>query len=558
MSSLHSRLSALAKPHIPSIKWILSIPFEWKFWASQNQVKWDAENKVFFYQGEKLPESLSLFAALPFSFEWRKQSLLNPGVDFPIIMELPFFKAREHQKEASSIISVAYKKKRVGFLLADDVGVGKTMSAWDFVLFEKKIKKVLIVTTASALAHWRNTVLHAGFEGKEVLIINYDRLGNLFQIPKSKAKTLSTRTKGKRKRIANNGIAEEFDVVIFDEAHKGRVLTSARSIMMGKLEASADFSIFATATSGQNPLELAYLRRILAQSSGSSLTSMKDFEEWAKAEGLGVSRGSYGKWGWERNPESLKKMHQLLFKQTPTVALRRLPQEIRGWKPLERTLYPVALSSENIMLYQKAWEEFKAERAEGSVKNKKPGSKDSTNGLVAQLRFRQKSSLLRIDSTLEMVADFLEKGVKPAVSVAFLDTLSEMKEKLEKAGLSIATIHGKLSPAEKEKERLRFQKGQADVVIFTVEEAISLHQGEHEDVPRVLLVHDLRWSAIQAAQIDGRCHRDGYDSPAYWLFGENTKDSKIAQVLLSRVISMKTMHGDDTNTLEEIEKVLFS
>ena len=74
-----------------------------------------------------------------------------------------------------------------------------------------------------------------------------------------------------------------------------------------------------------------------------------------------------------------------------------------------------------------------------------------------------------------------------------------------------ATIHGALPAAFREEERMRFQRGDAKVVLFTVEEGISLHQGENSatsgsaspvsqganDVPRSEVIHDLRWSAIQ-------------------------------------------------------------
>jgi len=90
-----------------------------------------------------------------------------------------------------------------------------------------------------------------------------------------------------------------------------------------------------------------------------------------------------------------------------------------------------------------------------------------------------------------------------------------------------------------------------------VEEATALHQGEHEDVPRVLLIHDIRWSAIQSAQIEGRCHRDGKFAPTQWLFAEGTVEEKIVQTLIARVVAMKTMHGDETSDLEAIEEALF-
>ncbi|PZU42145.1 MAG: ATP-dependent helicase, partial [Sphingomonas sp.] len=188
----------------------------------------------------------------------------------------------------------------MGFLLADEVGVGKTISAWDFVLHEARLARVLVVTTASAVAHWRNTIQHTGDGGKEVLILNYDRLGKLFDV--SGKADLSTRRKGKRKRLATKGEPETFDVVIFDEAHKGKNLTSARSVMMRRLGGKAKFVIWASATAGQNPLELAYLAPLLAQVTGHRLSDLSsDFEAWCKEQDIGVSRGQFGRWEWRKS-----------------------------------------------------------------------------------------------------------------------------------------------------------------------------------------------------------------------------------------------------------------
>ena len=89
-----------------------------------------------------------------------------------------------------------------------------------------------------------------------------------------------------------------------------------------------------------------------------------------------------------------------------------------------------------------------------------------------------------------------------------------------------------------------------------MEEGISLHQGEHNDVARSEVIHDLRWSAIQMAQIEGRCHRDGRFAQVYWAYADDTVEERIAAVVCRRIQSMKAMVGDDVETLREIERLL--
>ena len=175
----------------------------------------------------------------------------------------------------------------------------------------------------------------------------------------------------------------------------------------------------------------------------------------------------------------------------------------------------------------------------------------SIGGLLAALRFRQKSSLLRIDATVEFALDLLEQGIKPAISCAFVETMQSIVAKLVAKKKVCAKIYGGQSAAEREAERLRFQKGEADVAVFTIEEGISLHQGEYEDVPRSLLIHDLRWSAIQMVQIEGRTHRNGQFAQAYWLLGEGTVEARIASRVAKRAVAMKALSGETDASLEK-------
>lgn len=58
-------------------------------------------------------------------------------------------------------------------------------------------------------------------------------------------------------------------------------------------------------------------------------------------------------------------------------------------------------------------------------------------------------------------------------------------------------------------------------------------------------------------QIEGRTHRDGQASAAYWSFAEGTREEEIAALVAIRVADMNRMHGDGVVDLAgAIEAVL--
>jgi SNF2 family DNA or RNA helicase len=528
------------------------MPFELRNSLAIFGGKYNKDYKVSVINREKIPEDLIQYSSKPYSYEAYVEKELNSKYRDEITKQYATkdtIVARDYQKSGFDIIEKAYNKKINGFLLADEVGLGKTITS-ALVIKDKQFKKILVVTTLAAVPHWRNTLLKFKLIDKEIIIINYDRMQKLFDFEddgKSKTK------RAKNKKIASKGVAPEFDLIIFDESHKLKNNISMRSKLAMKLMTKANFTLWLSATAGQNPLELSYLSPLLAKINKQTVKSMVDFEQWCKGMDLGVSRGNYGKWLWDGSKESIKKIKEMLFDSDPLVALRRVPSDIKDYPEISRELMPIDLSPEEFKNYKLAWSDFKLMMDNKNIKNAK---EKKQNSLVAQLRLRQKTSYLKISSTLESTYDLLDNNHQVAISVAFRETLLEMKRVLEEQKISCSVIYGSQTANEKEAERLRFQRGESKVVIFTVEEAISLHQGEHNNAPRTMLIHDLRWSAIQMSQIEGRTHRDGKFSQIYWMFFNGTVEDDIAKVVLRRVINMKAMVGDDTNTLEEIEMIL--
>ena len=75
--------------------------------------------------------------------------------------------------------------------------------------------------------------------------------------------------------------------------------------------------------------------------------------------------------------------------------------------------------------------------------------------------------------------------------------------------------------------------------------------------PRSLIVHDMRHSAIQLQQIEGRCHRDGERAVIYYAYAEDTVEERIAATVVGRMAAMDGMAGDDTDALDDIALLIY-
>lgn len=524
---------------------LLSVGYEDRNLAKWGGAKWDAEMRRWTYAGSDLPESLRRFGAVAHSPERWFEDELNGTV--PDLSPGKGVKLRPHQVEAAEHISDAHQTGSVGFLLADDVGLGKTYSVIEGVNRIGTGLRVLVLAPLSVVPHWRRSITTYGDGGNRWCVSNYDRVKSLLEVPDAAEAAVRTRTKNKR--IATKGRSlVEWDVVVCDEAHRLKNPTSQRSAAVRNVIAGHGqpaFVVWVSATAGQTPLELAYLAPLLAQRTGSKVKDLSDFESWCRSYGLRIRRGSFGQWSWERNEEDLTAMRKLLF-DGGGVGLRRRPQDIAGWPEVVRVLIPVDLDGSQRGLYEEAWEEFCAAlRLVNDHSN-------PTNPMVAALRFRQKASLLRAEQAARFANDLVEDGLQVAVSTQFLETARQIRERIPESCI----ISGETPAGEREAVRVAFQRGEHKVAIFTVTEGISLHAGEAavgaNNAERALIVHDLRWSALDMAQIEGRCHRDGEKAVAYYTYGSETVEENVAAAVIAKLSDMASMLGDDRVGLDAL------
>lgn len=443
-----------------------------------------------------------------------------------------------------------------------------TAAAADAALRVAAGGSILVVSPLAVVPHWRRTLHGVGAEGSgsRICVINYDRLKTLLAAPRSASKAKRRSTKNRRTAREGTPIVD-WDVVVFDEAHQLRNPDSQRSQAAARLAKygsparEAPFVLWMSATAGHNPTELSYLGPLLAQVTRSRASDLRDFGPWLEREGFHVTQNPrWGGWEWTEDKagrgQDVARLARMLFAGATPVALRRLPTQISGWPQIQRVLLPVELGAASSVLYAAAWTEFRTQMRLASK------GRDPKKGLAAQLRFRQKASLLRVPGTVGHIETLLDNGHQVAVSAQFLETVDALRDQLAAAGVPVTVLDGR-HPELREHNRLLFQRGGAKVALFTPVEGFSLHAGETlpdgsagSGARRSLIVHDPRYSGIQSIQIEGRTHRDGQSATVFYPFAEGTVEEKVLTALLDKMGSALQMVGDDTGLLDELVAVL--
>ncbi|MFD2262175.1 DEAD/DEAH box helicase family protein [Lacibacterium aquatile] len=452
------------------------------------------------------------------------------------------FIPRPHQETARDSILKARAAGRPGFLLGDLTGLGKTLSAWSAVAAMPEAE-VLVICPKGAIPQWRRTIAQSGLPPKQVTILNFEKTKSLLApLPA----TLKRSTRAKNNELAKHGSPKKiWPLLIIDESHRIRNPNSQQGMVCRQMADAADFTLYLSATAGQSPHELSYLGKLLGAE------TLDAYRVLMKKLGIKGAKGRWKNWRWEPNERDRAVMSELLYRGANAIGLRRRPEEIAGWPEVQRELAPIALETGERKLYDATWREFRKELGLLGGSTRRPV------GWAADLRFRQKASLLRLLGTADFCEDLLDNGQQVAISVAFLETSALLAEKLAGRGWRVGEINGERTGETNETTRIAFQTGELDVVIFTVTESISLHRGEMPggDRERSLVIHDMRHSAIQLQQIEGRCHRDGQRATIYYAYAEDTVEEKVAGTVIARMAAMDGMAGDDTSMLEAIGAV---
>jgi hypothetical protein len=523
--------------------------------------------KVYVIAGDIVPERLQQYLSADFSYLRWVQDQINGRISPVSKGTGKPFTLRPHQQEGVDTILRFSQAGWRGFLVADETGLGKSLTgllgvsqaaaAKGFTAQRKA--KLLIICPNNVIPHWKNTIRQSGVDNLRILVINYEQYKKLLTVPKEAQAVKKTKTKNKHTAQSGKPFIT-WNYIICDESHKIKNYTSQRTQAFEKVAeysqtetAKAPFVLWMSATAGQDVLELGYLAPLVGQAVKKPLT-IANWGDWLYDNNFHVKKKGET-WTWvkptspqdaiarEQQREDVHRLSEIIF-HPKAPSLRRRPQDIQGWPEVNRIALPVQLGVDSQKTYDKLWTEFRKTMKLGA-KGKNP-----KGALVEQLRFSQKASLLRAPQTVENIIEQLENGYQVAVSVRFIETLESIKTSLIKLGVGVSEFSGRTF-INNEHERILFQKGVNRVILFTVEEGVSFHAKEQlpdgstaSASPRATLIHDLRYSGLSMTQIIGRTHRDGQLSNAYFMYAEGTVEKRILDIMLNKMQNMSTLVGD--------------
>lgn len=455
---------------------------------------------------------------------------------------------REDQKEDVITVLAARSTGAPEFLIANETGTGKTVTAWSAV---QKLhpKSVLIVCPAAVIPVWRQHIKDMGDKGMDIVVINYESLRNLISPPDQAVKAKKPATQNKNIALYGEPYTT-FDVIIFDEAHKMKNPTSQQSRISNTLAKHAKFIIKLTATPGKDPSQLHYMWRGLSWVTQDPIkvideNNFDEYVKWCHNNDIhGIVEAPFGNGiKWDGEKEDLINMEKILYGKKDGIAW-----STRRKSGLEIVRQPllVDLSAKDREMYDKIVEDVKAEIMENISKNRK----DLSKGLAAMMALRQKTGLLKVKSVVEYtkyaINDLNEQVV---ISSFFHNTTDALAKYLDDENIKYVIIDGTISIDEKEKRRLQFQQGDVPVVITSVKEGISLHANEDSSHatsnPRRLIFADTQWSPGNHLQIEGRISRNNQAGSVTIPYLSDTIDEKMTTTLLTGLASQSIIQGDN-------------
>jgi hypothetical protein len=526
--------------------WVLDIPYG----TQVPGATWHRGVKAHLHVGPRLTEEMERYAPRPYTLGRFLENRLNPTSPVPGPPASGELEPRPLQVEGARAIRAKAAAGGRMFLLADEPGVGKTLTAIlgaRAVGQDRGARRVLVVAdrpAAITIGHWCRSIEAVGDGGMEWVVVTWDRLDKVADV--------------------------SWDVVVADEAQAVRRTSTKRWQHWVKVSGltrapgRAPFVVATTATPGHTPLELPYLIPAYAEHHGQSVRDWyaapkaqrdRAFAAALEREGVGVEWGRYGP-GWTedagRRAADLELVRGWLTQASPPGMVHRAAP----WGPVPISGMPVTLTPAEAESYAAEWGEFCAEM------DLARRGRDVARGRAALLRFRQKAGMIRVDSTVAWIAQQVEAGRQVACSVEFVSTAADpIVERLQDSGLDVARIYGR-DRFDKEAERLRFQTGRAPVVVFTVTSSVSLHAGEtlasgrSSTTPRVGVFHQARFSGIAGRQVTGRTHRDHQVSPWHIAYAEGTVEERVGRVMVERIAAAAETVGGDTTGLSEVGELL--
>ena len=452
----------------------------------------------------------------------------NIEIDFDKYNHRPLL---EHQKEA--VKTLCENKK---YILADDLGLGKTTSAVVASL-ESQSKKILVICPASLKINWKREIENYSdktisiVEGKkwedaDYVIINYDILKNFHSLEKDVESI-----------IRNSG----FDLIIVDEAHAICNTQAQRTKLVNDIAKITDKVWLLTGTPvTSRPINYFNLLNLV------DCNVAQNWMAYVKryCNGYQFRAGNRKIW----NVSGASNLEEL-YERTKPFVLRRLKNDVLDLP--EKIITPVYMR-----LRSKEYEDVMGEYYEWYDKGGESNSLTMQFSKIAKVR--QIIANEKVAQTIELCENILDQDKKVIIFCNFTDSLNAIYNHFKKVAVK---LDGSTPKGERQDAVDKFQTD--DKVKVFVGNIKAAGVGLTLTAAETVIMNDLSFLPSDHSQAEDRAYRYGQKNTVvvYYPLFENTIEGIIYDILDKKKRIINTVMGDtmlfEGDALENILQSIF-
>lgn len=464
------------------------------------------------------------------------------------VVELPTFEQYNRQPKPHQLPAIKALLENDKFILADDMGLGKSTSAI-LAALTGKFQRILVVCTATLKLNWKkeielfesskdiSIVEGSDFTCKKWTIINYDILKNFHFL----------KEKGQKDEDVPRSIIDfyNFDLVIADEAHYLKNATSNRTKIFNDFAMKIPTRWLLTGTPITNkPIDIYNLLYICDSPLADNWVHF--VRRYCNGKQF-YRKGTKQKYWVTSGASNLEELNEYIS----DIYLRRLKKDAIDLP--EKIIKEIYLPLEHSRRYNEYLEEYKRWMDEMTENEVEPKSSEHLTQLV---KVRQLLSEDKVSHTISLAEDFIENGHKVIIFSCFTNTLTEIHEYFGKT--KSVLIDGSISSKNRDLAVERFQNDDKIKVfcgnIVAAGAGITLTEGT------IVIFNDLDWVPANHSQATDRAYRIGQTKDVYIIYTliDGTLDIVMYNSLQDKMKNIELALGDkssfnnETSVLKEV------
>lgn len=425
----------------------------------------------------------------------------------------------EHQKVA---IEKLLANDR--FILADDMGVGKTASAVISSL-ESDAKKVLIICPASLKINWKREI--ENYTDRKILIVEGRKWGSTFDyyiinydIIKNYHSTDNSEDSDDYKLLVN----ARFDLAIVDEAHYLSNPQANRTKLLNDVLSKIPKVWLLTGTPmTSRPINYYNLLKIV--NSPLAINWQTYVKRYCKGYQFRVGNRKIWNTSGASNLDELREL-------TKNIVLRRLKTDVLDLP--EKIIAPVYLELKSTF-YDEELEEFMR------ISEDKKKNESITVTLNRLMKIRQLIANEKIPYTCELIDKIIEQDKKVIIFTNFTNALDILHEKYKKISV---VLDGRMSKEKRQESVDKFQNN--DKIKVFISNIIAGGVGITLTAAEAVIMNDLSFVPAHHSQAEDRAYRYGQKNSVlvYYPLFENTIERIVYNILQKKKNIIDQVMGD--------------